>query len=83
MKFLDYIHLTTEKQFDHLHDVGEFVDSYYEWDVEYLLYSVDNYFVELTCSPDTGETQLISPIRYGKRLEKYCFDLRAKPKPWD
>ncbi len=82
MKLLEYINLSDEEQTDLFYSHGEFIDTVHTFDAEYQLYSLWNFYVEITLCPSNSHIQRFSPFESGIRLEKYPKDLLAQKRPW-
>lgn len=83
MDILDYINLSDEAQVDILFEVGEQIDTIKTIGMEYPLFTLFNFFVEITVVTKDHSGLRLSPFTSGERLNRYSHDLILKPKPWD
>ena len=82
MEILDYLKLSDEQQLDFMYENGVFVDTITRYDAEYHLFSINNFFVELTTCPVTSQLQRHSPFVDGAKLDKYTSSITQAEKPW-
>ena len=79
----DFLNLTDEEQTDLFYEIGKHIDTVKAVDAVYFLYSMKNFYVELTMSPDERIIQRFSLFTGGARLDKYTKDLKKTSAPWE
>ena len=79
----DFLNLTDERQTDLFYEIGEHIDTFKTADAVFYLYSVKNFYVEITMSPEEKIIQRFSPFTGGARLEKYAHNLKKSSAPWE
>ena len=67
----DFTELTTERQLDILYFEGDLLANRYEDEFIYLLYSLDDFFVELRHDAYTNQLKQVTAFRSTDKLEPY------------
>lgn len=83
MGLYEYLTLSNEEQWDLIWDKGEYVDTYKSIDCSFVLYAIDQFFVEVELDVLTGSIIGKSPFKHGVRLEKYGEGIDINKAPWD
>ncbi|GAA4397446.1 hypothetical protein GCM10023187_06920 [Nibrella viscosa] len=67
----DFTELSTERQLDILYFEGDLLANRYEDEFIYLLYSLDEFFVELRHDAYTNKLRQVTAFRSTDKLEPY------------
>ena len=70
MTLLEFLHLTLKQKTVEVFERGTVLETEKVYDDTFLLYYLDNFFVEITMSQEQGIID-ITPFKTGYRLEKY------------